>query len=495
LTSSLKFWQRPKSKDSFKEVSGFDLFYQLTYMSAVAAAGISRSRIFQLGSELSRAPSEYFERIHLLAQKLSYDYSRACRTIGATLQSDKMKSLLLRLSSALISGEPEAEFLSQEAHITGITYENEYERDLANLTKWTDAYAAVVVSAALILIINLVSTMIYKMGIGMIMGLMIVSVLTSSMGAWILSRAAPREVRGIFSLEGPREQRLARKLSKILPLAALIICVPLALSGIELGWILIVASLIVLPLGVVSVAGDKQISKKDSEIGSFFRSLGGMATSTGTTITESLTRLDLKSFPALEPDVERLRRRLIAAISPELCWKKFALETGSKLISETTDVFKDAVNLGGDPDKVGLLCSLFAAKTIMLRAKRRVITSTFSWLTITMHGTIGALIIIIVKIIDRFLSLIETAMAAQQEAEATQSMAMSMPLLSFSAPEIQLLHVMAIGMVILLAITNAFAILAADGGHILKGSFYLSILLFLSGASFILVPPIVGLIM
>jgi flagellar protein FlaJ len=494
LINSFKFWQKPKSKDLFKEVSGFDLFYQLTYMSAVASAGITRSRIFQLGSELSRSPSEYFKRIHLLAQRLSYDYAEACRTVGAPVKSDAMKSLLLRLSSALVSGEPEADFLAQEARITGETYENEYERDLAALTKWTDAYAAIVVSAALIVIINLISTMIYKMGTGMIMGLMVVAVFTSAMGAWILSRAAPREVRGIFSPEGPREQRIARKLSKFLPPAALIVCLLLALLGIELGWILIVAALILFPLGVVSVVGDRKITKKDAEIGPFLRSLGGMATSTGTTIAEALNRLDLKSFPTLEPDIERLRRRLVAAISPELCWRKFALETGSKLISETTGVFNDAVNLGADPDRVGLLCSLFASKTIMLRAKRRVVTSTFTWLTMVMHGAIGGLMIIIMEVIDRFLSLIKTAISAE-EMGATQSMAMSIPLLSFSAPEIRWLHTMTIGMILLLAINNAFAILAADGGHVLKASFYLCILLFLSGASFIFVPPLVGLIM
>lgn len=494
MISSLKFWQKPESKDSFKEVSGFDLFYQLTYMSAVAAAGISRSRIFYLGSGLARPPSEYFERIHLLAQKLSYDYAEACRTVGAPVKSDTMKSLLLRLSSALTSGEPEANFLAEEAEITGVAYENEYERDLAALTKWADAYAAVVISAALIVIINLISTMIYEMGTGMIAGLMVVAVFTSFMGAWTLSRAAPEENRSLFSSEGPREQRLASKLAKILPPAVLIVCLPLLLLGMELGPTLIVAALILSPLGVVSVAGDRKINRKDGEIGPFLRSLGGMATSTGTTVTEALTRLDLNSFPTLQPDIERLRRRLVASISPELCWRKFALETGSKLISETTGIFNDAVNLGADPDRVGLLCSLFSAKTIMLRAKRNVVTSTFSWLTIVMHGAVGGLMIIIMEVIDRFLSLIQTATGGGG-IEMTQSIAASVPLLSFGAPAIRFLHLMTLGMVLLLALTNSFAILAADGGHVFKVSFYLCILLFLSGASFMIMPQLVMIIM
>jgi flagellar protein FlaJ len=490
--ASLMFWQK---RDSFKEVSGFDLFYQLTYMSCIASAGLARSRIFELGSALSRPPSAYFERVHLLAERLSYDYAEACRAVGSSVRSDTMKSLLLRFANALYAGEPEATFLAKEAEITGGMYENEYDRDLSSLTKWTDAYASVVVSAALIIIINLVSTMIYEMGTGMVVGLMVVAILTSSFGAWILSRAAPKEVTCVFSPNGPKEQRRSARLSRILPPAAAVICIPLLLLGTKLGVVLILTGVILFPLGVTCVAGDKKIAKKDEEIGNFLRSLGGMASSTGTTIGEALTRLDFDSFPALEADIERLSRRMVAAIRPGLCWHRFALETGSKLIGETTGIFNDAVNMGADPDRVGLLCSEFAAKTILLRAKRSVVTATFTWLTVTMHGAIGGLMILILEVIIKFLSLIRSALPTEEAAEATQSVAMTMPLLSFGDSEIRMLTMMTTGMVLLLAVTNAFAILSTDGGHRLKVTFYMCILLCLSGASFLMVPRLVTMIM
>ena len=499
MINSLKFWQKRKNKDSFKAVSlkvvtGFDLYYQLTYMCAVAAAGISRDRIFQLATDLGRAPSAYFGKVNTLSKELSYDYSRACHTVGADVKDEKMKSLLLRMASALVSGEPEADFLEQEAEITGIAYENEYERDLAALTKWTDAYAAIIISSALIVIINLISTMIYEMGPGMIIGLMIVAVLTSIMGAWILSRAAPREVRGVFSPDGPRIQRLAVRLGKILPVGAGIISLLLLVFGLPLGLVLMLASVMLLPLGVVSVSGDTQINKKDKEIGPFLRSLGGMTTSTGTTLTEALTRLNLNSFPALQDDVERLTRRLVAAISPPLCWEKFALETGSKLISETIHIFNDAINLGGDPDKAGLFCAQFSSMTIQLRDKRAVVTSTFTWLTVVMHAAIGGLVILIMGVIDQFLGLI-MGVAESGGAEIAAEIASSVPLMSFGPAAIQLLHLMTLGMVLLLTVTNSFAILSADGGHILKLSFFLCMLMFVSGISFLGAPIFIQTIM
>lgn len=492
MTSSFKFWQKPKSKDSFKEVSDFDLFYQLTYMSAVASAGISRTRIFQLSSKVPRPPAEYFERVHLLTQKLGYDYAKACRTVGDAIRSSEMKSLLLRLAGALISGQPEADFLTEEALVQGDAYEKEYERDLASLTKWTDAYAAISVSAALIVIVNLTSTLIYDMGMGMIIGLTAVSVLTSSMGAWVLSKAAPREVRAFFSAEGPGAQRLARSLVRIVPPAVLIVCLPLWLLGAGLGQILVVAALLVSPLGLVSMLAGREIDAKDREIGPFLRSLGGMAMSTGTTITEALTRVDLSSFPPLESDLNRLRWRLNASIDPELCWRKFAHETGSKLIGETVAVFNDAVKLGGDPDTVAFLSAQFASKTIMLRAKRKVVSSTFSWLTMVMHGAIAALMITIMEIIRKFTDLVGTAVTIEDEA----SMGAMMPMMiSFGSPHTQFLQLMTTGMVILLALVNAYAIISADGGHKFKLSYYLAILLLLSGASFLVMPSLVEMIM
>jgi archaellum biogenesis protein FlaJ (TadC family) len=50
-------------------------------------------------------------------------------------------------------------------------------------------------------------------------------------------------------------------------------------------------------------------------------------------------------------------------------------------------------------------------------------------------------------------------------------------------------------MVLLLSITNAFAILSADGGPRLKVTFYMCILLLMSGAGFLVVPRLVTMIM
>ena len=488
MTNYLKLFQKLINKDSFKEVSSSELFYQLSYMSAVAGAGIARDRVFKLGASLPRIPAEYFKRVHLLAEKLGYDYASACTKVGLAVKSDAMISLLLRLGNALTSGQPEVDFLMEEAAVQGEAYEKEYERDLESLTKWTDAYAAVNVSSSLMIVINMTSSLIYDLGNNIIMSLVVIMLLISMATAWILSRAAPKEVIDLFSAEGTWQQRIAGQLSIYTVATVFILCPVLFLLGIEIGPILILAAIILFPLGGVSMLAGREIDKKDREFGPFLRSLGGMAVSTGTTISEALTRIDLSSFPTLESDLARLRSRLIATVDPDVAWHKFGLETGSKLIGETIMIFNDAVRLGGDPDTVAFLSAEFSTKTIMLRAKRQVVASTFSWLTVVMHGTIATLMVIILEIVRNFVALIDTAAAALGEG-SSQAAAMALP--TFNTPQVGFFNVITIVMVILLSIINSYAIIATDGGHKYKAAFYLAILFAFAGVSFIVVPPMV----
>src|SRR4051812_22856467 len=95
LINSLRSLPRLINKDLFKsnplkEVSGSELFYQLTYMSAIASSGISRNRMFQMATSLPIPPAAYFERIQLLVQKIGYDYTRACNSVGLVTKSEAM---------------------------------------------------------------------------------------------------------------------------------------------------------------------------------------------------------------------------------------------------------------------------------------------------------------------------------------------------------------------------------------------------------------------
>ena len=170
----------------------FDIFYQLSYMSTIASAGVPRDQIFMRSAELKCSSAEYFKRVELARTRLKYDYARACRAVGEPLQEEEIKGLLLRFSSSLISGEPESEFLAREAKARAEDYENEYGRGLEALKMWTDAYVSLILSAVLVIVIGIVSTMIWKIETLLILAMAFISVTTTTIGVWLIWLISPK---------------------------------------------------------------------------------------------------------------------------------------------------------------------------------------------------------------------------------------------------------------------------------------------------------------
>ena len=491
--TSTKSSRKRTGKSYSDNVTSYELYYQLTYMSATAAAGIGRHRLFDLARHVPLPPSQYFDDVYGLVEHLRYNYPDACRLVGLRTKSEESKTFLLRLSDALGSGEPLVSFLAREAKVQGTNYANQYERELESLKKWSDAYTAVMVSVALVVVINLVSTMIYDAGASTMVGMVIGACLTGLMVAWVLSRAAPKEIVSERWSEGSEMQRRSIRLFRILAPAAVLASGALMLLGVDRGWIMILASFLLLPVGVVSSKADRETSKKDQEVSSFLRSLGGTATSRGTTLSEALKHIETNSFPTLEPDIRRLDLRLRAFAKPDMCWAQFAKEAGSRLIDQTTGVFCSAINLGGDPETSGALASEFAHQIAILRARRLAVAATFSWMTMIMHAVMAALMVFLLEIMKKFAEILGGAMTFEGADEAMASMAGRV--MTFGAPPMGPLTLMVQGMVVALVLINAYAIMASEGGHLVKTTFHVSIMMLLSGIGLIVAPSLVQMVM
>jgi archaellum biogenesis protein FlaJ (TadC family) len=204
----------------------------------------------------------------------------------------------------------------------------------------------------------MVSSMIYDIGTATMM-IMVMTAAAAGFGvAWVLGRSAPQEVKSVSLAKGSKEQRLARKLFRILVPVTVMACLVLVLLKVDAGWIMILASLPLFPIGVASLIAENKVDKKDAEVSAFLRSIGGTATSRGTTLQDALNHIQIDSFPTLELDIQRLGHRLKAFVKPPLCWQTFGTETGSTLIEQAIGVFFGAVNLGGDPGPRGSRPSL-----------------------------------------------------------------------------------------------------------------------------------------
>ena len=478
---------KDKSKD--KEYLDLDLFTHMTYMATVSSSGVARGKIFQSAAALPYSSSSYFKRVNFLVHQLNYDYPEALRVVGEKTEEPEVRAILLRMAGTLSSGEPEHIFLAREAYVQGETWSNAYERDVQSLKTWTDAYVSLTLSAALVVVVAVISMMIYPVQTSFVVVLCGMAILATVAGAWIIHRAAPKEIKTASLPECSRGQTSARMLFKLLIPAGVIVCSILAWLSVDLGWVLLAASAFVLFPGLIIMWDDREIDKHDDDVAGFLRSLGAVAKAVGTTVSDSVSKIDMRSAGSLYGGIKRLNARLRTGINAEMCWEKFVAETGSEQVNRSLRMFRDAVELGADPGTAGDQSSLYAMKVTLLRARRKLVASGFSWLVMVMHGVICFLMLFICGVLVVFSGAIESMSSLEAGG--------GMPLPTFGffgdSTQLDLFHTLVIMVILVFTAANAFAIRATGGGHHYKFLFYFGILAAMSGLALLLTPQLVGI--
>jgi archaeal flagellar protein FlaJ len=356
------------------------------------------------------------------------------------------------------------------------------------LKLWTDAYVSLILSAILVIIMGIVSTMIWKVEFTFLLGLVFISGGTTAVGVWLIYLMSPRE-KMVLKTAGSKEQKRAQALFKILIPAAAVLCSLIVMRGMNFGWALLIFGAMVLPIGWIMNKDDAKVTKRDSEIGTFLASLGGICGAIGTTVKEALSRIDMESINCLRVEVKRLYVRLKSGIKPRLCWDKFVEETGSELVHRSIGMFYDSIDVGGDAEQVGYHAGLFANKVASLRAKRKAVATPFRYLCITMHAAVIALLVFVSEVITIFGNMVGQAEAAMPKVSGAPAMG---AFTSFNVEGLGILHQLVLPLVIVFTVANALAPSVCDGGSWYKVFFNLGILCIISGACMVFLPEIAG---
>jgi len=487
MIKALPFFAKDeKGKKRGKNALSFDMYYQLAYMSTIAASGVPRDQIFEHSAEIQCSSAEYFKRIEMARKRLKYDYARACRSVGEPAKDAEMKGLLLRFSSSLISGEPESEFLAREANARAEDYENEYGRNLEAMKMWTDAYVSLILSAVLVIVIGIVSTMIWKIETVLIMGMAFIAVTVTALGVWLIWVVSPKEIT-VLKWPGSKEQKIANKLFKPVLAAVIGVSVTFLFTGQNLGFGLLIIAAIVFPLGFIMSRDDKKIAKRDNEVGTFLRSLGGVCSALETTASSALARIDLNAINILRSSVKNLHTRLNTGIKPRLSWKMFIDETGSELTHRSVGMFYDAIEVGGSAEQAGNQAALFANKLSLLRARRRTVSSPFRWLCITMHTAIIFILVFITEVIVTFGGMLTQAQSSIPSIAGSPS---TSAFSSFNLGGLEILQRLVLPLVIIFTIANAIVPTLAEGGSKYKIFNNLGITAAISGIALLVLPQL-----
>jgi archaellum biogenesis protein FlaJ (TadC family) len=132
-------------------------------------------------------------------------------------------------------------------------------------------------------------------------------------------------------------------------------------------------------------------------------------------------------------------------------------------------------------------------KIALLRAKRGMIGTGFLWLVMTMHAVLTSLLVFIYEILITFTNLLQTMSPELQDGTAVSTIP-NLLTFSSSAGELDLLHLMVIVIILVLALSNAWATFALNGGHSYCFAFYLALTAYISGIALLIVPPLVHML-
>jgi len=504
--------KRIEKVSSDNAVIGYDLLSILTYMSVLVCGGMSREQILTNCSRQKLKTAIIFEYIYSMAKYMGVEYTNAFQFVSEKARASRIKSVLLRFAAAISSGESEADFIDQETRAESDRYTNEYDNSVENLKKWTDAYAAILVSVTLIMVVSLVSTMMGNLGENFIvlMGFTLFGITT--IGVYIIYKVAPAEDTTYSNTDGmPVQRRLAR--------LSLMVIAPLGLiSGMLLapGFDFLIGSAVfflcvgvgLLPSAVFAWLDDARLTKIDEMFPIFLRSLGNVAGAANINIVGALARIDSRSMGHLEPQIVNLRARLEANLPSDQCWEAFRKETGSDLVNRGSHMLIDGTTYGGRADVVGGISSTFAQSIVQLRAKRRITSATFSFLTLPLHATMVFVLVFVLQIVATFntelsdaysatgygspesVESIDADLAIPANLDVPQSDELTGGIGFFAVQDLTLVTYTVVMVVFTLTVANSLAPLFAAGGSGLKIAMFLSPMCLVSGSILAAVPTI-----
>jgi flagellar protein FlaJ len=255
-----------------------------------------------------------------------------------------------------------------------------------------------------------------------------------------------------------------------------------------------------LPLGIIGYLDDQNIINRDSDFTIFIRSLGSVMGGKGVTITHALREIDRKSLITLEPLVNGVYSKLNLGFDDTLTWERFIGESGSNLIYKYLNIFRDSVELGGSPDKIGEIVGSSMLEQVLLRNSRHTISMGFVVLLIPMHAMMIAIFLFLFHILLTMSQAIATVVESlgpmntgglAQAGTISGSMGGGVTMfVNFPQAEMTF-YVIVIITIITLANILAGRIVFGGGNYMFY--FFASILFSITGIVYIAAPFIVGL--
>jgi flagellar protein FlaJ len=479
-----------------------DMLFMSTYMAAITTAGVTRPEIFSSTSERSEyVSSRYIGKVEHFVKRWNYSYAEGLKIVAEKTRNAPLKSLLNRYANAIDSGVPDEDFLERELETIRSVYRSTLEQGMEMLQKWGDAYVAMLFSGALVALIIMLSVALFSPGgiENTLNSSYAIIIIIAIFGLVTMYRAVPEDRKTHGLLERCSwEQAMIRRLERPVLLATVGAALLLLLVGANAGVIFILVGVMVAPLGIIGFLDDGLIVGRDKDFPTFIRSLGSVMGGKGEPVTQALADIDRKSLEAISPLIDAAYSKLNLGLNDTAVWSRFIGESGSNYIYKYMNIFRDAVALGGSPDRVGQIVHTSMLEQVLLRDKRHMIAMGFISLLIPMHAAMVAILMFLFSMMlivsKATLSLMQTLgenQAALSSSSNLGGMASGMNMM-FNFPEGPMTMYVVI-IITLLTISNILAGKIVYGGDRYILYLFTAIITTVSGIIYLVAPIVVGM--
>ncbi|AEH24912.1 archaellar assembly protein FlaJ [Pyrococcus yayanosii] len=468
--------------DSKKISINSKLPYFITYFAVLSTSEIGRSDLLKVLSsdpKLGAIASE-LKKVYIIVDKLHRSLPEAFRFLARRTPSRVFSDFLDRLAYSLDSGVDLKEYLFQEQQTVMDDYQTFYEGALYDLDIFKEIYESIIISVVFAAAFIIIGPLITAQDIGRLALYLLFLIVAAEVGALLVIKYRMPEdpIWAEVKVETPRQRRIRRALIYSL----------IAIPIVGLAYYLIirprfpiptpfVVALTLTPLAYVGNVVRREeaaIFRKDENFPAFIRSLSSSLAASGASLLLVLKYLSAHDFGTLTEDIKSLYRRLAVRVDPQRAWDFFIAETGSWLIGIFSEIFRESLRLGAEPDYVGKVISRNFERLVRLRRKRQQSVSNFLGIILGLTGafafSIAASFQVAVSINDLFGKLEVPTEYIGDIIHVIPPSGMAM--LSLVMLVLMVTH----------SLLSAMAIKVADGGHILGSLYYFVILLWVFAA-------------
>lgn len=415
------------------------------------------------------------KKVYIIVDKLHRSLPEAFRFLAKRTPSKVFADFLDRLAYSLDSGVELKDYLFQEQQTVMDDYQTFYEGALYDLDIFKEIYESVIISIVFAGAFMIIGPILTGQNIGRLALYLAFLILAAEIGSLLVIKYRMPEdpIWAEKRVETPRYRRIKRAaiISGMLVPIVFLLYFALIRPRFHLPTPFVIA-LSLTPLAYLGNVVRKEegiIFRKDENFPAFIRSLASSLAASGASLLLVLKYLSAHDFGMLTEDIRALYRRLAVRVDSARAWDFFIAETGSWLIGIFSEIFRESLRLGAEPDYVGKVISRNFERLVRLRRKRLQSVSNFIGIIL---GLTGAFAFSLAASFQVAVTINSIFSKFQVPTEYIGNVIHVIPPSGLKLLDLSLIIIM-----IVHSLLSALAIKVADGGNLLASLYYFVILL------------------